>query len=103
MSVRIPEDRSISVGPHQFVQTAWVDIDCCKLGSRVPLSPGSVEQKFRRLLCLGECAPWPPIVGHWEGDRFVVDDGRHEFVASLMIGRAAVFVCWLATLETERQ
>jgi hypothetical protein len=47
------------------------------------------------LLNLGKCAPWPPVIGHWEGGRFLVDDGRHDYLAALMIGRDKLFVCWL--------
>lgn len=66
------------VQPHQLVRTAWVDIDLCRLGFRMPMSPEAVEKKYRRLLNIGDCAPWPPIVGHWEDGRFVVCDGRHD-------------------------
>jgi hypothetical protein len=95
MSVIVAEDRTMCVQPHQLVRTAWVDIDLCRLGFRVPMSPEAVEKKFRRLLNIGECAPWPPVVGHWEGGRFVVDDGRHDYLAALMLGRDKLFVCWL--------
>jgi hypothetical protein len=97
MSVTVAEDRSMCVQPHQVVRTAWIDIDLCKLGFRLRMSPEAVEKKFRRLLNLGDGAPWPPIVGHWEGDRFLVDDGRHDYLAALMIGRDSLFVCWLET------
>lgn len=95
MTVKVAEDRSMCVQPNQTVRTAWIDIDKCKLGSRTMINPEAVEKKFRRLLNMGDAAAWPPIVGHWEGDRFVVDDGRHEYLASLMIGREKLFVCWL--------
>ena len=95
MTVMVPEDRSMCVQPNQVVRTAWVDIDLCRLSFRAPMSPESVERKYRRLLNLGDCAPWPPIVGHWEDGRFVVCDGRHDYVAALMIGRDKLFVCWL--------
>jgi hypothetical protein len=98
MTVRVAEDRSMCVQPHQVVRTAWVDIDLCKLGCRVPMSPDAVEKKLRRLVNIGDCAPWPPIVGHWNGERFLVDDGRHDYLASLMLGREKVFVCWLEDL-----
>jgi hypothetical protein len=101
MTVLVAEDRSMCVQPHQVVHTAWVDIDQCRLGCRVPMSPDSVEKKYRRLLNLGDCAPWPPIVGHWDGGRFVVDDGRHEYLASLMLGRERLFVCWLDDAATD--
>jgi hypothetical protein len=95
MTVTVPEDRSMCVQPHQVVRTAWVDIDLCRLSFRLPMSPEAVEKKYRRLLNLGDCAPWPPVVGHWEDGRFVVCDGRHDYLAALMIGRDKLFVCWL--------
>ncbi len=64
-----------------------MDIDLCRFSFRLPMSLEAVEKKYRRLLNLGECAPWPPIVGHWEDGRFVVCDGRHDYLAALMIGR----------------
>ena len=70
----------------QVMRTAWVDSDLCKFECRVPMSPEAVEKKFRRLLNLGDRAPWPPVVGHWEGERFLVDDGRHDCLAALMLG-----------------
>lgn len=85
------------VQPHQVVRTAWVDIDLCRLSFRLPMSPEAVEKKYRRLLNLGDGAPWPPVVGHWENGRFVVCDGRHDYLAALMIGREKQFVCWLET------
>jgi len=99
MSVMVAEDRSMCVQPYQVVQTAWVDIDLCQLGCRVQMSPEAVEKKYRRLLNLGDCAPWPPIVGHWQGERFLVDDGRHDYLAALMLGREKIFVCWLTDVR----
>lgn len=95
-------DRTLIVQPGEMVMTAWIDIDQCVLGCRVLMSPEAVEKRFRVLLHLGACAEWPPIVGHWRSDgRFSVDDGRHSYLASLMIGQRALFVCWLAgTPET---
>ena len=98
MTVMVAEDRSMCVQPYQVVRTAWVDIDLCRLSFRLPMSPEAVEKKYRRLLSLGECAPWPPVVGHWEDGRFVVCDGRHDYLAALMIGCEKLFVCWLETI-----
>lgn len=96
MSVRIFEDRTLFVRPDQRVETAWIDIDCCRIGCRAQMSPEAVEKKYRRLLQQGDGQPWPPIVGHWDDERFVVCDGRHEYLAALMLGRERLFVCWLA-------
>lgn len=91
------------VRPDQVVRAEWVHVDQCVLGSRERMTPEAVEKKWRKLLQQGEAASWPPIVGHWDRDsqavRFVVDDGRHEFLAALMIGRERVLVCWLEELR----
>ena len=79
MTVMVAEDRSMCVHPNQVVRTAWVDIDLCRLSFRAPMSPEAVERNIGGLLNLGDCAPWPPIVGHWEDGRFVVCDG-HDFL-----------------------
>jgi hypothetical protein len=50
------------VQPDQMVRTAWVDIDVCRLGFRLPMSPEGVEKKCCRSrtragqghLCFGE-------------------------------------------------
>ena len=43
MTVMVAEDCSMCVQPSQVVRTAWADIDVCKLGWRVPMSPEAVE------------------------------------------------------------
>lgn len=95
MSVKFAIDRSICVQPEQKVVTDWIDIDLCCLGSRTRMSPEAVTEKYRILLQHNEAAIWPPIVGHWENNRFIVDDGRHEYLAWLMLGRKKIFVAWL--------
>ena len=96
MNVKIAEDRSLVVNERQRVETAWVSIDDCVLGCRVPMGVGDISQAHHRLLNTGEgFAPWPPIVGHWRDSRFVIDDGRHQYIAELMLGRSRVFVAWI--------
>lgn len=93
------EDRSLSVRPSQVVKTAWISIDLCRLGNRTRMDFAAVERAGRKLLQLGECQSWPPIVGHWEGGGFVVCDGRHEYLACLALGRERVFVGWLEDVQ----
>ena len=95
------EDRQMVVQPHQRVQTAWVHVDMCQLGSRVRMDCAAIERAYRRLLHLDQGQVWPPVVGHWEGERFVVDDGRHEYLAVLALGRTRVFVAWLEDVGDE--
>ena len=96
MSVRVAEDRSLCVQPKEVVKTAWINIDLCVLGNRTRMTPEAVEKKWRMLLQQGEGARWPCPNGYWREDgRFVVCDGRHEYLASLMHGREQLLVAWL--------
>ena len=99
MSVIVREDRSMCVQPHQSVEVRWVHVDRCVLGCRDRMSPEAVGEKYRKLLQQADAACWPPIVGHWLDGRFVVCDGRHEFLASLMLGREFILVAWLVGKE----
>lgn len=93
-------DREMWVQPHQKVLSGWIDIDCCVLGSRQVRAIGDIERKYRHLLQMGECQSWPPISGHWREDgRFAVDDGGHEYIAALALGRRRLYVAWLVTEE----
>lgn len=89
------EDRSLHVPPGHVVATAWVDPQRCRLGSRARMSPEAVEKKFRQLLQQGDGAIWPPPRGRWDDGMFVVEDGRHELLAALMLGRTEILVAWL--------
>lgn len=97
MTVWTAQDRSIAVPPGYTVSTRWIDIDAARLGNRARIAVGDVETAYRKLVCLGDKAPWPCIVGEWSTPdrRFTVLDGRHEYIASLMMGRTKIFVAWL--------
>jgi hypothetical protein len=93
------EDRSMVIQPDEIVVTAWVPVDQCVIGCRDRMDFAAIERAGRRLLQIGRAQTWPPIVGTWEGigsvtQRFIVLDGRHEFLAALALGREKVFVAW---------
>lgn len=94
-------DREMVVQPDQRVSTDWVHVDACRLGCRERMDCAAIERAFRRLLQLDRGQAWPPILGHWEDGRFVVDDGRHEYLAALALGRERVFVAWLEPAPVE--
>lgn len=92
----IVEDRHMLVEPGRVVTTAWISIDRCQLGCRERMDAAAIERAYRKLLQMGECQSWPPIIGFWVGDRFSVTDGRHEYLALLALGRLKIFVGWLS-------
>lgn len=90
-------DRWMHVTPKQRVETAWVDIWSCQLSNRDRMAVGDVAAKFQRRLALGDAQPWPAITGYWSvaDQRFVILDGRHEWVAAVMLGHEKVLVSWI--------
>lgn len=90
------EDRSMMVQPDQIVKTGWIDIDVCRLGCRDRMDAAAIERAYRKYLQAGDCQVWPPVVGHWDGERFTVCDGRHEYLALLALGRTQIFVAWIS-------
>lgn len=98
----IAEDRSLVVPPGSRVETGYVRIDLVRLACRDRMAVGDVERAYRRLLGTpGQ--PWPPPVGAWDGQRFVVYDGRHEYVAALMLGVEHLLVAWVVGPDEERR
>ena len=96
----VTADRSFVVQPNQVVETAWIDIDRCKLGNRTRMDFAAIERAGRELLQLGDGQNFPPVNGLWEdGERFVIYDGRHEYLAALALGRKKLLVTWLRTLD----
>lgn len=88
-------DRSLLVPPGATIKTARVSVWKCRLANRERMAVGDVGAAFQKLLQLGDNSLWPCPNGHWEGDEFVIHDGRHEYVASVMLGRADILVAWL--------
>lgn len=94
-AVAIAADRSMLVPPGQLVKTGYVEVFRCRHACRERMGAGDVKAAYEKLLQLGGAASWPPPRGHWEGDTFVVVDGRHEHVAAVMLGRTHLFVAWV--------
>lgn len=88
-------DRTLKIPPGALVRTAWVPHHQVRFACRERMAVGDVEAAYRRLLAAGECGTWPPPTGWWDGDTFVVQDGRHSYIASLMLGHRALLVAWV--------
>jgi hypothetical protein len=92
--VLLAEDRSLAVAPGATVITGYVSVDVVRLACRARMAVGDVDRAYQRRLQLGDHQPWPCPRGHWEGERFVIVDGRHDFVAALMLGLEYILVAW---------
>lgn len=92
-------DRHLVVAPGVKVHTAYVSVFDCVLANRERMAVGDVDRAFQKLLQLGDNCLWPCPNGHWRplpfGKQFVIEDGRHEWVASVMLGRTHILVAWL--------
>jgi hypothetical protein len=96
--VTTAEDRSLAVPPGALVRTGYVSVWDVKLGCRERMAVGDVKGSYERRLQLGDHQPWPCPRGVWEGEegksQFVIHDGRHEYVAALMLGQDFILVAW---------
>lgn len=93
--VMTAEDRSISVPPGFIPVTRYVNINRIIFVCRDRMAVGDVEKAYRRRLQLGDHQPYPCPRGHWNEETFVIEDGRHDYVAALMLGVEFLLVTWL--------
>lgn len=93
--VTLSVDRSMAVPPGAIVKTGYVPIDDVVMGCRDPMAIGDVSAARQKRLQLGDHQAWPPPRGYWQGDRFVIEDGRHEYIAALMLGCSTLLVAWV--------
>lgn len=94
MTVWTPQDRSISVPPGQRVITGYVPIEQITIANRARMAVGDIDIAYRKQLALGDHQAFPCPNGQWDGARFIIADGRHAFVAALMIGLTHLLVAW---------
>jgi hypothetical protein len=87
----------VRVAAGHVVETRYVPVEDVVIHAQQhPLSPPAVERAYCRQLELGDGQAWPPLTGYWRDDgKFVLTDGRHRFVAALMLGMEYVLVAWL--------
>lgn len=93
--VRMAEDRSMVVPAGCIIRTDYVHINNVEIACRERMAIGDVKESYERQLQLGAQQRWPCPRGHWRGDRFVIVDGRHQFIAALMLGLEHLLVAWL--------
>jgi hypothetical protein len=90
------QERSLLVKPGQIVRTKYADIFSIRHASRERMASGDVDRAYQKMLQLGENSAWPCPRGYWaDTATFVVVDGRHEHVASMMLGRTHILVAWV--------
>lgn len=92
-------DRSIGVPPGYVVRTGYVDVFRVRLACRERMAIGDIDRAYQRRLQMGSAHPYPSPVGYWDGDTFILLDGRHEWVATVALGHTHMLVAWLAPAE----
>ncbi len=94
-SLNLSDDRSMRVPPGYLVRTTYVPVFSVRLACRERMAVGDVANAFQKRLQLGCDEPFPCPTGHWDGSEFVICDGRHQWVASVMLGKSHILVSWL--------
>lgn len=80
----------------KVVKTGYVAIGDVLLACHDRMSIGDVSTAMQRRMSCAPDQPWPCPVGEWQGERFAIFDGRHEYVAALMLGCDFILVAWIA-------
>jgi hypothetical protein len=97
--VRLAEDRSMVVPRGHVVKTAYVDMGQIRMACRERMTCADVERAYQRHVQLGDAQMWPCPVGQWRDGAFYITDGRHSYVACLLLGLTHLLVAWLAPAE----
>ena len=93
--LRIAEDRGFVVPSGAKVVTGYVNVDDIKLVCRDRMAVGDVDAAMKRRMAASPGQPWPCPNGYWEGQSFKLLDGRHEYIAALMLGCEHILVAWI--------
>lgn len=93
--LRIAEDRGFTVPADATVMTAHVDVFTCRLANRSRMAVGDFERAYHRRLQTGDASPFPCPNGYWDGPTFVIQDGRHEWMATVALGHKTILVAWV--------
>lgn len=95
MSINLYEGRSISVPPGHIVVTGYVPIQDVELACKERMAIGDVDRAYQRRIQIAPNQPFPPPRGRWRStDKFIIEDGRHDYVAALMLGVTHILVAW---------
>lgn len=89
------EDRALRIPAGHIVRTGYVAVDRVVMANRTRMAVGDVDRAYQKRLQLGDAQSWPPPYGTWQGEQFCLLDGRHEYVATLMLGHRYLFVAWV--------
>lgn len=89
-------DRALRVQPGWTVETGYVDVFRIRMACRDRMAVGDVGAAYHKALQLGNDEQFPCPTGEWDGDTFVLQDGRHHWISCLMLGKSHMLVSWLA-------
>jgi hypothetical protein len=93
--VTIALDRTLRVPAGCTVVSGAVSVWKVRHACRVRMAVGDVGASYQKILQLGSDHYWPGPWGEWDGDEFILYDGRHQHVAEIMLGREYMLVCWI--------
>lgn len=87
-------DRSLLVAPGELVKSGYVSVWKVRLACRERMAVGDVGAAFQKLLQIAPAQMHPSPNGYWDGEEFVIQDGRHAYVAAVMLGYESILVTW---------
>ena len=99
LSATFTIDRTISVPPGSIVRTGYVPIEKIRLSSYENLSLPDIKEKYEIFKQNAPNQIFPCPIGNWEQVNFVIVDGRHAFVALMILGMSHILVAWIDSVN----
>lgn len=79
----------------QILKSGYVPTNEIVFQNDVPMAVASVKEKIDQFTSIGDNQAYPLPLGKWIDDKFHLWDGRHRYIASLMLGRKTMLVAWV--------
>jgi hypothetical protein len=86
------------VPPGHIAKTMIIPVETAMLASKDRIAVGDVDRAYQKRLQIGSNHPWPCPIGYWQGNRFLIVDGRHEWIATIMLGHETILVAWIESM-----
>lgn len=79
-----------------LVKTGEVDVFSIRLANRERMAVGDFDRAYQKRLQTGPSRhPFPCPNGEWDGQTFIIHDGRHEWLAAVALGYSSILVAWV--------
>jgi hypothetical protein len=78
-----------------ILKSAYIPIEDIVFTCDVPMGVEGVRDKINQWLSHKEGQSYPLPVGEWKDGKLHLWDGRHRYIAALMLARKSMLIAWV--------